>query len=41
VAGLVVAIPAAIAYNYFAGRLQLFMSELEGLLERVHRLVGA
>ena len=30
VAGLVVAIPAAIAYNYFAGRLQLFMSELEG-----------
>jgi biopolymer transport protein TolQ len=31
VAGLVVAIPAAIAYNYFAGRLQLFMSELEGL----------
>jgi biopolymer transport protein TolQ len=31
VAGLVVAIPAAIAYNYYAGRLQLFMSELEGL----------
>lgn len=31
VAGLIVAIPAAIAYNYFAGRLQLFMSELEGL----------
>jgi biopolymer transport protein TolQ len=31
VAGLVVAIPAAIAYNYFAGRLQLFTSELEGL----------
>ena len=31
VAGLVVAIPAAIGYNYFAGRLQLFMSELEGL----------
>lgn len=31
VAGLVVAIPAAIAYNYFAARLQLFMSELEGL----------
>jgi biopolymer transport protein TolQ len=30
VAGLVVAIPAAIAYNYFAARLQLFMSELEG-----------
>ena len=30
VAGLVVAIPAAIAYNYFATRLQLFMSELEG-----------
>jgi biopolymer transport protein TolQ len=30
VGGLVVAIPAAIAYNYFAGRLQLFMSELEG-----------
>jgi len=30
VAGLTVAIPAAIAYNYFAGRLQLFMSELEG-----------
>src|SRR5690606_1850232 len=28
VAGLVVAIPAAIAYNYCAGRLQLFMSEL-------------
>ncbi len=31
VAGLIVAIPAAIGYNYFAGRLQLFMSELEGL----------
>jgi biopolymer transport protein TolQ len=30
VAGLVVAIPAAIAYNYYAGKLQLFMSELEG-----------
>lgn len=30
VAGLVVAIPAAIAYNYFAARLQLIMSELEG-----------
>ncbi|MEX0912743.1 MAG: MotA/TolQ/ExbB proton channel family protein [Gemmatimonadota bacterium] len=30
VAGLTVAIPAAIAYNYYAGRLQLFMSELEG-----------
>jgi biopolymer transport protein TolQ len=30
VAGLVVAIPAAIGYNYFAGRLNLFMSELEG-----------
>ena len=30
VAGLVVAIPAAMAYNYFTGRLQLFMSELEG-----------
>jgi biopolymer transport protein TolQ len=30
VAGLVVAIPAAMAYSYFAGRLQLFMSELEG-----------
>lgn len=30
VAGLSVAIPAAIAYNYFVGRLQLFMSELEG-----------
>lgn len=30
VAGLVVAIPAAIAYNYFAGKLQLFMGELEG-----------
>lgn len=30
VAGLVVAIPAAIAYNYFASRLQLIMSELEG-----------
>lgn len=30
VAGLVVAIPAAIAYNYYTGRLQLFMSELEG-----------
>jgi biopolymer transport protein TolQ len=30
VAGLIVAIPAAIAYNYFAGKLQLFMSELEG-----------
>jgi biopolymer transport protein TolQ len=31
VGGLVVAIPAAIAYNYFASRLQLFSSELEGL----------
>lgn len=30
VAGLIVAIPAAIAYNYFVGRLNLFMSELEG-----------
>jgi biopolymer transport protein TolQ len=30
VAGLVVAIPAAMAYNYFTSRLQLFMSELEG-----------
>ncbi len=30
VAGLVVAIPAAIAYNYFSGKLHLFMSELEG-----------
>ena len=31
VAGLVVAIPAAIAYNYFTSRLQLFTTELEGL----------
>ena len=30
VAGLIVAIPAAIAYNYYSGKLQLFMSELEG-----------
>jgi biopolymer transport protein TolQ len=30
VAGLVAAIPAAMAYNYFAGRVHLFMSELEG-----------
>jgi biopolymer transport protein TolQ len=30
VAGLVVAIPAAIGYNYFVNRLSLFMSELEG-----------
>jgi biopolymer transport protein TolQ len=30
VAGLVAAIPAAVAYNYFTTRLQLFMSELEG-----------
>ena len=30
VAGLVAAIPAAISYNYFTTRLQLFMSELEG-----------
>ncbi|HET8654869.1 MAG TPA: MotA/TolQ/ExbB proton channel family protein [Longimicrobiaceae bacterium] len=30
VAGLVVAIPAAMGYNYFAARLQLFMGELEG-----------
>lgn len=30
VAGLIVAIPAAIAYNYFVTRLNLFMSELEG-----------
>ena len=29
-AGLVVAIPAAIAFNYFTGRLNLFMGELEG-----------
>ncbi|MDQ3556042.1 MAG: MotA/TolQ/ExbB proton channel family protein [Gemmatimonadota bacterium] len=29
-AGLVVAIPAAIAFNYFTGRLNLVMSELEG-----------
>jgi biopolymer transport protein TolQ len=30
VAGLVVAIPAAIGYNYFVSRLALFMGELEG-----------
>jgi biopolymer transport protein TolQ len=30
VAGLIVAIPAAIAYNYFTGRLGLLMGELEG-----------
>ncbi len=30
VAGLIAAIPAAISYNYFTTRLQLFMSELEG-----------
>jgi biopolymer transport protein TolQ len=30
VAGLVVAIPAAIAYNHFTSRLNLFMGELEG-----------
>src|SRR5690606_9156697 len=30
VAGLIVAIPAAMAYNYFAARLNLIMSELEG-----------
>jgi biopolymer transport protein TolQ len=30
VAGLVVAIPAAIAYNYFSARLNLVMNELEG-----------
>jgi biopolymer transport protein TolQ len=29
-AGLVAAIPAAMAYNYFAARLQLLMGELEG-----------
>ncbi|CAN5353236.1 protein TolQ [soil metagenome] len=29
-AGLVVAIPAAIGYNYFSGRLALFLGELEG-----------
>lgn len=29
-AGLVVAIPAAIGFNYFTGRLNLFMGELEG-----------
>ena len=28
--GLVVAIPAAIGYNYLTGRLNLFMGELEG-----------
>jgi biopolymer transport protein TolQ len=31
VAGLVVAIPAVISYNYYVGRLQFFTSELEGL----------
>lgn len=30
VAGLIVAIPASIGYNYFASRLGLFMGELEG-----------
>ena len=30
VAGLAVAIPAAIAYNYFASRLGFFSGELEG-----------
>lgn len=30
VAGLIVAIPAAIGYNYFVNRLSLFMGELEG-----------
>jgi biopolymer transport protein TolQ len=30
VAGLIVAIPAAMAYNYFAARLNLVMNELEG-----------
>lgn len=30
VAGLVVAIPAAMAYNYFVGRLNLFVGDLEG-----------
>jgi biopolymer transport protein TolQ len=30
VAGLIVAIPAAIGYNYFTGKLALFMGELEG-----------
>jgi biopolymer transport protein TolQ len=30
VAGLVVAIPAAIGYNYFVNRISLFMGELEG-----------
>jgi biopolymer transport protein TolQ len=30
VAGLIVAIPASIAYNYFVNRLSLFMGELEG-----------
>jgi len=30
VAGLVVAIPASIGYNYFVNRLSLFMGELEG-----------
>lgn len=30
VAGLVVAIPAAIGYHYFMNRLNLFMSEIEG-----------
>lgn len=31
VAGLVVAIPAAMAYNYFTSRLNRFMGELEGI----------
>ena len=30
VGGLIVAIPAAMAYNYFTSRLNLFMTELEG-----------
>jgi biopolymer transport protein TolQ len=30
VAGLVVAIPSAMAYNHFSSRLQLFMGQLEG-----------
>mgnify|MGYP003541557371 CR=1 FL=1 len=35
VAGLAVAIPAVIAYNYFVNRLGLFAGELEGFAQEI------
>ena len=41
VAGLVVAIPAAMAYNYFASPAAALHERAGGLLQRVHRHAGA